>query len=169
MVFTTIASNTSKKGQRPAQTAGEGLEMEILIENRQSSCEISQEKIEQTVRVILDALDCAEAEISILITDDPTIEELNRKYLHRNGPTNVIAFPMREGEFAHLTPQLLGDVVISTDTAAREAKSTAMSIEQRFKELLVHGILHLLGYDHETSGPEARKMEIKNQELLKLI
>jgi probable rRNA maturation factor len=121
------------------------------------------------VGVILDALDCPDGEISILIADDPEIEELNRKYLNRNGPTNVIAFPMRQGEFAHVTPQLLGDVVISTDTAAREAKSSGMSIEQRFKELLVHGILHLFGYDHETSALEARKMEIKNQELLKLI
>jgi probable rRNA maturation factor len=143
--------------------------MEILIKNRQSLYEISLEKIEQTVGVILDALDCPDGEISILIADDPEIEELNRKYLNRNGPTNVIAFPMRQGEFAHVTPQLLGDVVISTDTAAREAKSSGMSIEQRFKELLVHGILHLFGYDHETSALEARKMEIKNQALLKLI
>ena len=169
MVFITIVSNTLKKDQQPSQTVGERLEMEILIENRQSSYEISPEKIEQTVRVILDALDCPDGEISILIADDPAIEELNRKYLNRKGPTNVIAFPMREGEFAHLTPQLLGDVVISTDTAAREAKSSGMNMERRFKELLVHGILHLFGYDHETSAPEARKMEIKNQELLKLI
>ena len=76
---------------------------------------------------------------------------------------------MREGEFSHLTPQLLGDVVISTDTAENEALSSGMSMEQRFKELLVHGILHLFGYDHETSVPEARKMEIKTQELLELI
>ena len=169
MVFITIASNTLKKDQRLVHTAGEGLEMEILIKNQQSSYEISLEKIEQTVKVILDALDCPDGEISILIADDPAIKELNRKYLNRNNPTNVIAFPMRQGEFAHLTPQLLGDVVISTDMAAREAKSSGMSVEQRFKELLVHGILHLFGYDHETSAREARKMEIKNQELLKLI
>jgi len=166
MVSTIIASSIWKKGHQPVQTAREGQEMEVLIENRQSSCEISLEKIEQTVRVILGALDCPDGEISILIVDDPEIEKLNRKYLNRNGPTNVIAFPMREGEFSHLTPQLLGDVVISTDTAANEALSSGMSMEQRFKELLVHGILHLFGYDHETSVPDARKMEIKNQELL---
>jgi probable rRNA maturation factor len=76
---------------------------------------------------------------------------------------------MREGEFSHLSPQLLGDVVISTDTVAKEAQNSAMSMEQRFKELLVHGILHLFGYDHETSDQDARKMEKKNQELLELI
>lgn len=143
--------------------------MEILIENRQSSCEISPEEIEQTVRVILDALDCLDGEISILIVDDQEIEKLNRKYLNRDGPTNVIAFSMREGEFSHFSPQLLGDVVISTDTAAKEAQFSGMSMEQRFNELLVHGILHLFGYDHETSEQDAEKMEIKNQELLGLI
>ena len=76
---------------------------------------------------------------------------------------------MREGEFSHLSPQLLGDVVISTDTAAREAQDSGMSMDQRFKELLVHGILHLFGYDHETSDQDARKMEKKHQELLELI
>jgi len=76
---------------------------------------------------------------------------------------------MREGEFSHLSPQLLGDVVISTDTVAKEAQNSAMSMEQRFKELLVHGILHLFGYDHETSKQDARKMEKKSQALLELI
>jgi probable rRNA maturation factor len=76
---------------------------------------------------------------------------------------------MREGEFSRLNPQLLGDVVISTDTAAKEAQNSAMSMEQRFSELLVHGILHLFGYDHENSEQNARKMEKKSQELLKLI
>ena len=151
------------------QTAKEGQAVEVLIENRQSSCGISLEEIEQTVRVILGALDCPDGEISILIVDDQEIEKLNRKYLNRDGPTNVIAFPMREGEFSHFSPQLLGDVVISTDTAAREAQYSDMSIKQRFNELLVHGILHLFGYDHETSGQDAQEMETKNQELLGLI
>jgi len=76
---------------------------------------------------------------------------------------------MREGEFSHLSPQLLGDVVISMDTAAKEAQNSGMSMEQRFKELLLHGILHLFGYDHVTSEQDARKMEKKSQELLELI
>jgi probable rRNA maturation factor len=103
------------------------------------------------------------------MVDDPQIEKLNRKYLNRNRPTNVIAFPMRKGEFSHLSPQLLGDVVISTDTAAKEAQNSGMSMEQRFKELLVHGILHLFGYDHETSVQDARKMAKKSRQLLELI
>jgi probable rRNA maturation factor len=143
--------------------------MEVQIDNRQDACEISLKQIRQTVKVILGALDCPDGEISILIVDDTQIEKLNRKYLDRAGPTNVIAFPMREGEFSHLSPQLLGDVVISTDTAAKEAQNSGVSTEQRLKELLVHGILHLFGYDHVVSEQDARKMEIKSQELLALI
>ena len=143
--------------------------MEVLIDNRQSRHKISLKKIKQTVQVILDALDCPDSELSILIVDDPQIEELNQQYLHREGPTNVIAFAMREGDFPDLSPHLLGDVVISTDTAAREAENAEMSMEQRFNELIVHGILHLMGYDHETDEAEARVMEDKSQELMELI
>jgi probable rRNA maturation factor len=114
-------------------------------------------------------LDFPEGEISILFVDDPQIEELNRKYLNRQGPTNVIAFAMRDGEFSHLAPHLLGDVVISTDTIAREAQNSGIPFDQRINELLVHGILHLFGYDHEKSGQDARKMEKKSRELLELI
>ena len=143
--------------------------MEILTDNRQSKYKISQKKIKQTVQVILDALDFPEGEISILFVDDPQIEELNRKYLNRQGPTNVIAFAMRDGEFSHLTPHLLGDVVISTDTIAREAQNSGITFERRINELLVHGILHLFGFDHEKSVQDARRMEKKSRELLKLI
>ena len=149
--------------------AKEGPRMEILTDNRQSKYKISQKKIKQTVQVILDALDFPEGEISILFVDDPQIEELNRKYLNRQGPTNVIAFAMRDGEFSHLTPHLLGDVVISTDTIAREAQNSGITFERRINELLVHGILHLFGFDHEKSVQDARRMEKKSRELLKLI
>ena len=114
-------------------------------------------------------MDCPDSELSILIVDDPQIAELNLQYLDRKGPTNVIAFAMREGDFPDLSPHLLGDVVISTDTAAREAENAAMSFDRRFNELLVHGILHLLGYDHESDEEEARVMDDKSRELMALI
>jgi len=114
-------------------------------------------------------LDCPDGELSLLVVDDPQIAKLNKKYLNRHGPTNVIAFPMRQGEFANLTPQLLGDVVISVETAAREAKKSGISMQERFTQLLVHGVLHLFGYDHEENKQQARKMEEKSNELIKLI
>jgi len=114
-------------------------------------------------------LDCPDGELSLLVVDDSQIAKLNKKYLNRHGPTNVIAFPMRQGEFANLTPQLLGDVVISVETAAREAKKSGISMQERFTQLLVHGVLHLFGYDHEENKQQARKMEEKSNELIKLI
>lgn len=110
-----------------------------------------------------------DGELSILIVDDSQIKILNREYLKREGPTNVIAFPMREGEFSNITPHLLGDVVISVETAQKEAEKTGISMAERFTQLLVHGILHLFGYDHEKSEEEAVEMEKKSEELLELI
>jgi len=110
-----------------------------------------------------------DAELSILIVDDQQIAKLNRQYLNREGPTNVIAFSMRQGQFAEITPQLLGDVVISADTTHREAQSVRISMQERFDQLLIHGILHLLGYDHESNETEASRMEKKAAELLQLL
>jgi probable rRNA maturation factor len=121
------------------------------------------------VQVILNDLDSPDGEISIVLVDDPQIAELNEQYRSRQGPTNVIAFAMREGEFSDLTPQLLGDVVISMDTAAAEAGTAGISLDRRFRELLIHGILHLFGYDHEQSEAEARRMDAKSRILLEKV
>lgn len=143
--------------------------MEILIDNRQNKRRILQEKIQQTAQVVLSALDCPDGELSIVVVDDLEIEELNRRYLNRLGPTNVIAFPMREGRFSNITPWLLGDVVISVEAAMREGELAKISMEDRFDQLLIHGILHLFGYDHEKSKEEADKMEKKSNELLGML
>lgn len=143
--------------------------MEVLIDNRQKKHAIALKEIRQKAKTILNALDCPEGELSILLVDDAQIEVLNREYLNRYGPTNVIAFPMRAGQFSNIAPHLLGDVVISVETAVKEAKSAGNSMEERFTQLLVHGILHLLGYDHEKTEQEAQKMEKKSNEILKLM
>lgn len=114
-------------------------------------------------------MECPEAELSILIVDDPQIASLNRDYRNRQGPTNVIAFAMRDGAFAEVTPDLLGDVVISSDSVAREAHEMDLSFTRRFDELLIHGILHLVGFDHEKSEAQARRMEDRTRELLRAI
>ncbi len=100
------------------------------------------------------------------MVDDEGIAPLNQQYLGRAGPTNVIAFPMQAGAFSDLSPHLLGDVVISVETCQREAEAAGMGFEKRFVELLIHGILHLFGYDHETSPEEAERMNRKTEALL---
>ncbi len=77
---------------------------------------------------------------------------------------------MQEGEFSHLNPYMLGDVVISADTAAREAEEGGITFYERVVFLMLHGILHLTGYDHERSGEkEAQRMEARETELMKLL
>lgn len=76
---------------------------------------------------------------------------------------------MREGEFSNIAPQLLGDVVISVETAEKEGKAAGTPTETRFAQLLIHGILHLFGYDHEKNERESLRMDKKSAALLKLI
>jgi len=143
--------------------------MEVLIENRQDKYAISLPSVKEKAQAILDALDSPKGELSILLLDDAQIAILNRDYLHRDGPTNVIAFPMREGDFADVNPELLGDVVISLESAEKEGLAIGQSMPDRLSELLIHGILHLFGYDHENSEAEAERMETKSRELLEIL
>jgi len=111
-----------------------------------------------------------ETELSVTVVGDRAIHRLNRDYLGKDRPTNVISFSLQEGEFGDLTPHALGDVVISADTAADEAQSCGWGGYERLIFLLLHGILHLTGYDHERSGEaEARRMERKEREIWKLL
>ena len=94
----------------------------------------------------------ASSELSIVLTDDATIHELNRTYRHTDAPTDVLSFAQGEGD-AFVAPDEaaphLGDVVISLETARRQADDYALALQDEVSHLLVHGILHLLGYDHE--------------------
>lgn len=99
-------------------------------------------------------------ELSVLLTDDKEIHRLNRDFRGKDKPTDVLSFPMPD-------PDLLGDVVISLPTAKRQAKKFGVSFEEEFYRLLVHGTLHLLGFEHErVSKGVAEKMRRKEKALL---
>lgn len=107
-----------------------------------------------------------DAELSILIVDNAGIQQINREFLQRDRPTNVISFAMQEGLGAGVQPQLLGDVVISAERAAGDAAAARIPFEHELWFLLVHGILHLLGYDHERgSAAQAQEMEQREREI----
>ena len=112
---------------------------------------------------------CDSHEVSLVITDNDQIQQLNKRYRKIDKPTNVLAFPMQEGQFGNITPGLLGDIVISCETAQNEAKSANINLVERISQLLIHGILHLIGFDHEASESDAIKMEEKSLELLRQI
>ncbi len=114
---------------------------------------------------ILANLGLPDAELSLLLVDDAQIQELNRRYLCRDKATNVLAFSMREGEFSALHPHLLGDLVISVETAERQSHQSHLKEFEMITLLMIHGILHLLGYEHEGSKKEAHKMARKQKEI----
>jgi len=128
------------------------------------------ERLEKVAQRILNVSGCPESELSILLVDDAQIHEINRDYLDHDYPTNVISFAMREGEGMATELDLLGDVVISVETALSDAQDAAASFESELYFLLLHGILHLLGYDHERSTEEdARIMEAREREIFDIL
>ncbi|OGO50141.1 MAG: rRNA maturation RNase YbeY [Chloroflexi bacterium RBG_16_68_14] len=110
----------------------------------------------------------APAELGIAVTDDATVRELNRRYRGLDAPTDVLSFGLERGD-GFVTPpdsaRQLGEVVISYPTAARQAEEAGHGIDEELAHLLVHGLLHLLGYDHG-SPQEARTMQAREEALL---
>lgn len=94
----------------------------------------------------------AGAELSVLLVDDGGIREMNRTWRGQDRATDVLSFPMQEGEFGTVNPTLLGDVVISVPTAERQAREAGRALADEVAVLLAHGLLHLLGFDHDTSA-----------------
>ena len=101
--------------------------MKIWIRNLQKHIPLDLRKIRRAAQRILADLGLPEAEVSLLLVDDLRIRALNRRHLGRDKPTNVLAFPMREGEFPTLHPHLLGDLVISVETAQRQSNRFGLS------------------------------------------
>jgi probable rRNA maturation factor len=111
---------------------------------------VTTTEIQRAAEVMLRATQQRSSELSVVLCDDETIHTLNRDYRRKNKPTDVLAFAMREGEGAHLAGNLLGDVIISLDTASRQAIEQGVAPRAEVRMLLAHGILHLLGWDHRT-------------------
>ena len=114
---------------------------------------------------VLRVLGEARAELTVSLVDDAEIHRLNRDYRGKDRPTDVLAFAMREGERIAGDAAVLGDVVISLATAARQAHRRGATTADEVRTLLIHGILHLLGYDHERSAAEARRMKTMERRL----
>jgi len=111
---------------------------------------------------------------SLLFADDAEVHELNREWRGKDKPTNVLSFPMLErGELLSLAsdgpPEMLGDIALALETCTREAADKGISLEHHATHLLIHGLLHLAGYDHEVSAEDAREMELLEIKALALL
>ena len=126
-----------------------------------------QARLDRQARAILSDVGEAAAELGILFVGDQRMRSLNRQYRSKDRTTDVLAFAMREAP--HSSSSVLGDVVIAVPTAVRQAKEGQRSLDEELTVLLVHGILHLCGYDHERSEKEARRMQRRERMILRLI
>jgi probable rRNA maturation factor len=122
---------------------------------------------EAEIGFLLEHLDLPEAEISLLFCDDETIQPLNRDWRGKDKPTDVLSFSQQEGETIG-DPNLLGDIVVSVETAARQAEERGHPLERELRVLVVHGLCHLLGHDHE-EDEEAEEMEALERRLLDVL
>jgi rRNA maturation RNase YbeY len=139
--------------------------MPIRIHNRQRTVRIHTDAIKKRVGQIMTYLDCAEQELSIMFSNNALMQELNRTYRQRDYPTNVLAFAQPVTAAPAPLP-LLGDVVVALSVAACEACALGQPLEERVVYLILHGLLHLLGYDHEGSAAQRRRMEKREREIL---
>ncbi len=144
--------------------------MSISIENRQKKFKIDRRRLRRSLKRLLRELRCEDGELSLLLVDDDQIREFNRTYLKRDRSTNVISFSMREGEFSDINPRLLGDIILSAETAYRDAATGNIDFMDEVEFLIIHGLLHLLGYEHENvAATESRQMKRRERELFSLL
>jgi probable rRNA maturation factor len=149
---------------------------EVFVADEQEAVPVDLEGIARLTRFVVEQERLPDdVEVSVLFVDEPTIAKLNERFLDRSGPTDVLAFAVDEwvadddddeDEEAEEPPYLLGDVVVCPAVAARNARAHATPIAEELELLVVHGLLHLLGMDHEDDD-EAERMERREDELLR--
>ncbi|HEY3198288.1 MAG TPA: rRNA maturation RNase YbeY [Nitrospirales bacterium] len=158
----------------------------VLLQNLQRSIVIDMNRLRRMGEHILAAMHVEDAELSIVLVSDGRIRDLNRRYRKKDSATDVLAFPLESegGGPSRLRrtvrvrslrkaqaqpPWVLGDVVISLATARRQAQDFGHGLNQEVVRLLVHGVLHLLGYDHERGRREAARMADEERRVLGMV
>ena len=144
--------------------------MGVLLRNDHPKINIDSDDINKKIETVMNNLDCLNQEVSILLTADADIRELNQQFRSIDQATDVLSFPQNAEEDPPIPGELiLGDIAVSLDTAQVQAKEHGLTFEEEIILLLIHGILHLLGYDHEISEQEEEKMRSKTRELFNLV
>lgn len=129
--------------------------------------EISERMILSIVTGSLEMMGTGAVSVSVIITSDAVIQGINRDYRKKDRPTDVISFAYRDDPFPEIDGEIeeLGDIYVSLDRAKEQAKEYEVTLHDEMKRLLIHGVLHLLGYDHEKSAEEEERMHEKEEEL----
>ena len=127
----------------------------------------SSRKLKPLALRILQLLGHEQSELTIGLIGDAEMRKLNAKFRNKDYPTDVLSFPMEQDLPGAV--RLLGDVIISVDKARRQAKERGRSLEEEFVTLLIHGVVHLLGYDHERSAKDARIMARREKKIYRAL
>ncbi len=130
----------------------------VLISKEVYDREITKKFVKEIADKILQELNLDNVELSISLVDNKTIQNINREWRGKDRPTDVLSFPLDEDTPSGYKYRLLGDVIISLPYAKKQAEEIGLSYREEILRLLIHGILHLLGYDHETSEEDAKIM-----------
>ncbi|MEM7408980.1 MAG: rRNA maturation RNase YbeY [Myxococcota bacterium] len=142
--------------------------MSVRLQGRRGLPRVDRRRLRRQAQRVLRALDCADAELSVALVDDAAIAELNTEYRGKDGPTDVLSFSLLEGAHTELRGSMLGDVIVSLETAERQARRRRRSLDDEVLFLLIHGTLHLLGHDHE-EDEEARAMRAEERRLWRML
>jgi probable rRNA maturation factor len=126
----------------------------VLVKVKKKVKGVESKLLSKIAHRALEVLGLSRVELSVALVSDAQIKRLNKLYRNKDKPTDVLSFPIGEKVEDWL---ILGDIVISVDTAKRQAQELGHSLEEELKRLLVHGLVHLLGYDHELGGEEEKK------------
>ena len=140
--------------------------MSVLFRNSQKTVDLLPSSVTALAEFVLQQEGASEKEVSVLFIDDAEISELNVRHLGRSGPTDVLAFPMGGPGDVNLHPEILGDVAVSAERALAYAEEHGLNVESELSLYVIHGLLHLLGYD-DVNGADARTMRRREKELLR--
>jgi|SRR5882672_2027912 len=133
----------------------------IEVVNRQRKLPIDVERWQAFSAKVLRVVPTEAAGVTVAFVSDRAMRELNRLWRHKRGTTDVLSFPAEQDEFEKGEGLRLGDVVISVEQAARQAKENHLSLDQEIAQLILHGLLHLCGYDHSTDDGEMNRLELR--------
>jgi len=141
----------------------------IRIKNNQKKRNLAETKLRRVLATLLRRAGRPDAELSVVFVGDRAMRSLNRRYRGKDRTTDVLSFPMREGAYQDIQSHVLGDIVISIPTAEKQARAAGTAFPREIDRLLVHGLLHLLGYDHERSPTDEKTMRRMESLYLKRI
>jgi probable rRNA maturation factor len=131
----------------------------IEIVNRQRKLKITRKRWREFTAECLRAIKREASDVSIIFVSDSAIRKLNKQFRGKDSATDVLSFPTEPEQFEN--PSSLGEIVIAIDRAAAQAKENGLTLQTEIEQLILHGLLHLCGYDHETDNGEMNRLELK--------